>query len=182
MCEAVDIWSLRCSKTCWAYQSTKVKDNKCPESQHFCPELIKQDVDPEALRRFELPSWLEAPPCIIYGILGGKLLRWTQHPGSSNCEKTILWFYSFTLSKIISSFLTWSSLSMIAQREPIDNFEICSFSKLWGEKTRWIFSAFFIYDRPESPMIPMDQIMLLYEFLIADSCWNSVELISHCIF
>ena len=40
----------------------------------------------------------------------------------------------------------------------------------------------FIYDRPESPMIPLDQIMLLYEFLIADSCWNSVELISHCIF
>jgi len=28
----------------------------------------------------------------------------------------------------------------------------------------------FIYDRPESPMIPLDQIMLLYEFLIADSC------------
>ena len=49
-CEASDVWNLCCSKTCWAYHSTKVKGNKYLQSQHFCLELIKQDVDLTVLR------------------------------------------------------------------------------------------------------------------------------------
>ena len=40
-----------------------------------------------------------------YGISGEKLLRWTQHPGSSNCGKTILWCYRTPFLKSYQVFL-----------------------------------------------------------------------------
>ena len=101
-----------------------------------------------------------------------------QHPGSSNCRKTMFWCYPFIFSKTYIKYFYLSSLSMIAQRKLNDNLKYALFQNSGVRKG----------DESSLPSLSMTAQRELNDSNISNnapfmsSSLNSVEFVLHCLF